>query len=83
MKKLVFALLLAPTFALAQGPQPPAPTEYTIKLTLPELQTIGAALTKRPYEEVANLLANINAQVNTQIPPPAVSPAVKLPEVLK
>jgi hypothetical protein len=62
MKRLLLAAVVFPQLAFAQQPA----MEYHLKLTLPEIQTIGAALSKRPYEEVAPLLANLSAQVAAQ-----------------
>jgi hypothetical protein len=67
LKKLLvgmFLILSSTTFAQ----QPPAPPvkEYDLKLTMAEIQMIGTALVKRPYEEVAALLGKLNQQVTEQ-----------------
>lgn len=41
--------------------------KYTVILSQAELQFIESVLVKRPFEEVAGLVANISAQVNKQI----------------
>lgn len=64
MKRLLAAVFVGISFP-AWAQQPP-PQEFTIRLTLPELQLIGTALTKRPYEDVAPLLAKLNEQVAAQ-----------------
>ena len=47
---------------------------FTLVLTGEELNQVGAALSDRPFKEVAGLLGKINQQVlkqNTQPAPPA------------
>jgi hypothetical protein len=38
----------------------------TLKLSMTEVQVIYGALSKRPYEEVAQLIANVSQQVEAQ-----------------
>jgi hypothetical protein len=76
MKRALLAAVLLATPSFAQAPQ--TTPEYTLKLTLPELQTIGKALTKQPYEEVAGLLNNLNAQISAQ--QKAINPPVEPPK---
>ena len=76
MKKILpIAFLILPYAAFAQQPAPAQ--QFDIKLTFAQLQVIGTALTKRPYEEVAELLANLNSQIAAQQKPvnPAVTPS--------
>lgn len=50
------------------------PDKYTLTLTPADVQIIYAALQKRPYEEVVNLVNDFAAQVRAQEadkPPPA------------
>jgi hypothetical protein len=44
---------------------------FTITLTAEELNAVGAALSDRPFKEVAGLLGKINQQVLKQNTPPA------------
>jgi len=53
------------TAALAQQP-----ANYTIVLTGPQLDAVGKALAKQPYEDVYQLIAVIQAQVVQQQHPP-------------
>jgi hypothetical protein len=43
------------------------PPEVTLSLTMPETQYLIAALTKRPYEEVAQLIEKISQQARKQL----------------
>lgn len=58
------AMLASP--AIAQAPQPQVtPTEHIkLDLSMQELQTIGNALGKLPYENVAPILQNLSKQLN-------------------
>lgn len=42
-----------------------------IEFTQEELMTVGAALGRLPYDQVAPLLSNIQKQINEQQEPPA------------
>jgi hypothetical protein len=64
-KLLIGTFLIYSSAAFAQQPAPPA-KEYDLKLTMAEIQMIGTALVKRPYEEVAALLGKLNQQVTEQ-----------------
>lgn len=57
-------MLISP--AIAQAPQPQVtPTEHIkLDLSMQELQTIGNALGKLPYENVAPILQNLSKQLN-------------------
>lgn len=46
--------------------QPPAPTSYKIEFTTAELDLVGKALVKLPYEDVATLLNSLRKQVLSQ-----------------
>lgn len=64
---LVFGLLIVPTLALAQNNQPTAaPSEYVIKIKGVDLDKIGKALGKLPFEEVAELMQILRQQVYEQ-----------------
>jgi hypothetical protein len=70
---VLLALLLSTVPALAQGP-----ASYTLTLTEAQLNLVGRALSKQPYEDVYQILAVIQQQVNQQQaaakpPPPAQS----------
>lgn len=58
------AMLTSP--AIAQAPQPQVtPTEHIkLDLSMQELQTIGNALGKLPYENVAPILQNLSKQLD-------------------
>jgi cytochrome c553 len=58
MKRLI---LLALLFAF-----PAAAEDYTLTLSQAEIQQIGAALSDKPFKEVAALIAKLQAQVNAQ-----------------
>lgn len=73
MKKLIYpiAFLLAfavPTFAQQQ--------EITLKVNGDEINMIGKALGKLPYDDVAALIQNLRTQITNQQQPKADAPAV-------
>jgi hypothetical protein len=57
---LVALLVATPAFAQQQ------PQHYTLTVTEPELNLIGKALGKMPFEEVSSLVNNIIGQVHQQ-----------------
>ncbi len=64
MKKSLIAIaFLLPTFAFAQTPQP---QEYTIRLTAQEVDIVGRALGKLPYEDVALIIQKLRQQIVEQ-----------------
>ena len=65
MKKLIFALLLLPTSALAD---PPA--QFTLTVTAQDINVIGTALANRPFGEVHELVTRLNAQIAAQAKKP-------------
>lgn len=61
---LVVAIGLAGP-ALAQQPAPPQKT-FTITVTGPQVEIIGAALGRMPFVEVAALIAELQRQIGEQ-----------------
>lgn len=68
MKRLIWVLgfvaaLAVPTLAQQQI------TEYTLKITPAEVETVGKALGKLPFEDVAKLIQKLQTQiVEQQVP---------------
>ena len=68
MKRLIWVLgfvaaLAVPTLAQQQI------TEYTLKITPAEVETVGKALGKMPFEDVAKLIQKLQTQiVEQQVP---------------
>jgi hypothetical protein len=63
MKRFILIGMLVATPAFAQQP-----TEYTIKLTPAELDTIGKGLGDVPFKEAAPLLQKLREQIAAQQP---------------
>lgn len=80
MKRLLMiGLLLVPTMVQAQQ----LPSEYSLKLKAPQVDLIGKALSKLPFEEVADLMQSMRVQVIEQQQPKKPvdkEPAVKEPD---
>ncbi len=67
MKNIVFivsVLSLAATPAYAQ--QAPAPQEFNLKITSDDVNTIGKALGKLPFDDVAPLIQKLRQQIVEQ-----------------
>lgn len=62
---LVLGVVLLASYAFAQE------REYELKITAKEVETIGKALAKLPYEEVALLIQKLQGQIMRQQQPPA------------
>lgn len=60
---ILFFLVFSPLMASAQQVQP----QFTITVTNEQLNVIGKALGKLPYEEVFQTVGQINQQVQAQI----------------
>lgn len=58
MKRIAFLLCL---FAF-----PAAAEDYVLTLSQAEVQQIGAALSEKPFKDVAALISKMQAQVNAQ-----------------
>lgn len=60
-------IVMAATTAQAQTPVPPS--EYSIKLTAPEVDIVGKALGAMPYSEVALIIQKLRQQIVDQQSP--------------
>lgn len=70
MSKVKFILATLATLATSGvWAQSTLPTEYTLKVKAVELDKIGKALGKLPYEEVVELIQNLRQQVIEQQQP--------------
>lgn len=52
--------------SLLQAQEQPPSVEYTLRVTSAEVDTIGRALSQRPYAEVAGVLGKMANQINEQ-----------------
>jgi len=68
MRKLVLALALVPTLAMAEGPV--QPTEFNLKVTPAELEVISSGLGTQPFNTVLPLINKLRQQVMDQQPKP-------------
>jgi len=64
--KIAIALMITAMYAGTAYAQ--QPSEFTIKLTGPELDTIGKGLGTQPFNDVAPLLQKLREQVAAQQP---------------
>ena len=77
IRKLTFATVLLTRAAFAQDetvpppPVPPPPAKVVFTLTMEQLQVIGKAVSKLPYEEAAPVIAELQKQLSEQQQKPA------------
>lgn len=64
---LILAAFLFPSVAVAQT----SPQQFTLTVTVPEINLIGTALAQRPFGEVHELIGKLNAQIKEQSTPKA------------
>lgn len=74
------AAIVIPTLVRAQ--QAPAPTEFKLTVTNDDVNTIGKALGRLPFDDVAQLIQKLREQIVSQSKPPEV-PVVVPPVVPK
>lgn len=71
---MIAAFALIATAAVAQE------KEYTFKVTASEVNTIGKALGKLTYDEVAALVQKLRVQIEAQNQPPKIEELPKVEE---
>lgn len=78
MKKFVIVVMLFATPAIAQPVQPvPQEAELNFKLTTTDINVIGQALGKAPYEQAAPILQKLREQYFNLQAKAAVKPEIK------
>ncbi len=65
MKRLILAAMLVATPVFAQQ-QMQVPSEYNLKIVPADVDTIGKALGKMPFDEVAPLIQKLREQISQQ-----------------
>ena len=80
MRRIALAILcLCVASAVAQGAEPSQPAQYTLTLSPADISELGAALSERPYHEVAALIGKLQEQIAPQNNKAVVPPAQRLP----
>ena len=76
---LTSALCLVGGIGKSLAQQPTAPNEFHLTIKSTDVNVIGKALGKLPFDEVAELLQSLRAQIIEQSVPKAVEPATEKP----